>query len=94
MTGANGLSFAPNIYHHEDDYPLRNSVLVTATSAWGRLPYIRDQTAFVMAHEISHMLLNTGLHENDPQNQCDSMRYIREWLYGEAAVSDPGPPGA
>ena len=28
LTAAGGLSFAPNVYHDDQDYPLRNSVLL------------------------------------------------------------------
>ena len=61
-----------------------------------------------MAHELGHMLLNTGLHNDvDPSNlmngfgatwvdltdeQCARMRYVRGWLYGDEQVYDPGPP--
>lgn len=59
-TPAGGLSFAPVAYHHVDDYPLRNSVLVKPI---GRdptgLPY---SSGYVVAHELGHMLLNTGDH--------------------------------
>ena len=33
LTAAGGLSFAPNVYHDDQDYPLRNSVLLV-----GRYP--------------------------------------------------------
>jgi hypothetical protein len=97
-----GLSFSPNLYHHPDDYPLRNSVLVRDPFAMGA-----ETAAYVTAHEIGHMLLNTALHVNDLQNlmntwgnvsnlltasQCDRMSEVLSWLYGEEAVPDPGPP--
>lgn len=91
LTGAAGLSFPPVIYHHPEDYPLRNSVLATGTG--GRL----------IAHELGHMLLNTGDHWGEGSNlmlagsgltsdQCDRMRENRERLFGDDAVPDPGPP--
>lgn len=103
LTAASGLSFPPNVYHHEDDYPLRNSVLlVGAYASDGSLPSIEGENA--LAHEVGHMLLNTGDHESDSSNlmssfgtaltpaQCERMRYNRNWLFGEEAVPDPGPP--
>jgi hypothetical protein len=100
--GASGLSFAPVIYHHADDYPLRNSVLIqrTGRDASG-LPSASGRT---VAHEFGHMLLNTGDHVADSfsnlmiggtdltPEQCDRMRANRERLFGSAAVPDPGPP--
>lgn len=90
-TGAAGLAFPPVIFHHPDDYPVRNSVL--ATAADGRL----------IAHELGHMLLNTGDHWGEGANlmldgtdltsdQCDRMHENRERLFGDDAVPDPGPP--
>jgi hypothetical protein len=103
LTAAGGLSFPPNVYHHEDDYPLRNSVLLVGEyAADGSLPSIEGEIA--LAHEIGHMLLNTGDHESKSSNlmsslgtaltpeQCERMRHNRNWLFGEEAVSDPGPP--
>ncbi|MCQ3977458.1 MAG: hypothetical protein DPW09_28855 [Anaerolineae bacterium] len=103
LTAAGGLSFPPNVFHYEDDYPLRNSVLlIGAYASAGSLPRIEGENA--LAHEIGHMLLNTGDHESDSSNlmssfgtaltpeQCARMRYNRNWLFGEEAVPDPGPP--
>lgn len=89
--GAGGLSFAPVIHHHPDDYPLRNSVLATGTAGQ------------IIAHELGHMLLNTGDHWGEGFNlmlggteltsdQCDRMRENRGRLFGDDAVPDPGPP--
>lgn len=102
-TGAGGLSFPPNIYHDADDYPLRNSVLlVPSYGAPGDLPGIQGDN--VLAHELGHMLLNTGLHESTPGNlmsgqgtqltgdQCDRMNANLLRLFGDEQVPDPGPP--
>lgn len=91
------------MYHHEDDYPVRNSVMLIGTyPSVGGLPLIPFEIS--LAHEIGHMLLNSGLHESDKNNlmsgsgtgltseQCERMRANREWLFGEEAVPDPGPP--
>lgn len=99
-TGAGGLSFPPNGYHHPDDYPLRNSVLVV-----GRYERAAFSDAYmrVLAHELGHMLLNSGSHVGGTGNlmttgtklspeQCERMRANRVRLYGEDAVPDPGPP--
>lgn len=103
LTAAGGLSFPPNMFHHEDDYPFRNSVLLVGKYATdGSLPSIEGENA--LAHEIGHMLLNSGDHESDSSNlmssfgtaltpdQCERMRYNRNWLFGEEAIPDPGPP--
>jgi hypothetical protein len=91
-TGAAGTSFSPVIYHHPDDYPLRNSVLS-----------LHSQGSTI-AHELGHMLLNTGDHWGEGANlmlgngldlttdQCERMRENRERLFGDDAVPDPGPP--
>jgi len=72
LTAAGGLSFPPNVYHHEDDYPLRNSVLLVGEyAADGSLPIIEGEIA--LAHEIGHMLLNTGDHESDRLNLMSSL---------------------
>ena len=105
LSPAGGLSFAPNIYHHPDDYPMRNSVLLTVGIPPGYLPAIDEFTIYGLAHEIGHMLLNTGDHERDQQNlmaslggvtltseQCERMHRNLDWLYGDEAVPDPGPP--
>ena len=102
---AGGLSFPPNTYHHEDDYPLRNSVLLLGRyHSEGSLPTFRHNNA--LAHEIGHMLLNVGGHERARENlmsgkatgthltsqQCRQMRKNLHWLYGKEAVPNPGPP--
>jgi len=90
-TGAAGLSFPPVVYHHPDDYPLRNAVLA------------RNTAGQLIAHELGHMLLNTGDHWGEGANlmlgatgltsdQCERMHENRERLFGDDAVPDPGPP--
>ncbi len=103
LTEAGGLSFPPNVYHHADDYPLRNGVLLVGSYPAGDgLPVIPSETA--LAHELGHMLLNSGDHERDERNlmsgwgtllssaQCGRMRHNLDRLFGAAAVPDPGPP--
>lgn len=102
LSSAGGLSYPPNIYHHVDDYPYRNSVLlVPEYGACGGLPGLPDQRA--LPHEIGHMLLNAGGHSTTPGNlmasgttltpeQCDIMRANLVALFGDAEVPDPGPP--
>lgn len=96
-----GLSFAPVIYHHPDDYPLRNTILLAPFARRGILPDTVD--ARVVAHELGHMLLNTGAHDPNSQNfmfngyeiredQCARMRVNAARLFGAAAVPDPGRP--
>ena len=97
---AYGKSFPPNRYHHVDDYPLRNSVLLVDGYVGG---VFAGDSGYTLAHELAHMLLNSGSHFDDPQNlmgaglelttaQCYRMRQNRERLYGTSAVPDPGPP--
>ncbi len=103
LTAAGGLSFPPNVYHHADDYPLRNGVLLVGSYPAGDgLPVIPSETA--LAHEFGHMLLNSGDHERDERTlmggwgtllsseQCGRMRHNLNRLFGAAAVPDPGPP--
>ncbi len=102
LSAAGGLSYPPNIYHHVDDYPYRNSVLlVPAYGACGDLPGLPSPGA--LPQEIGHMLLNTGGHIDTPGNlmnngsdltteQCDIMRANLTDLFGGAEVPDPGPP--
>ncbi len=99
---AGGLSYPANIYHHPDDYPYRNSVLlVPRYGACGALPGPAGNRT--LAHEIGHMLLNSGGHAGDSLNlmqggtqltptQCTTMASNLERLFGAAAVPDPGPP--
>ena len=103
---AGGLSFPPNLFHRVEDYPLRNSVVISATHPLGgRLPQAFAPDA--LAHELAHMLLNTGLHIAAPSNlmsefggtslteeQCRRMRQNLRLLFGEDAVPDPGPPSS
>lgn len=103
--GAGGLSFPPNNYHRAEDYPARNSVLLVPDYGEpGALPATLQSSTW--AHELGHMLLNAGDHSPDPENlmngagpgtlltsdQCASMRSNLEWLFGDDAVADPGPP--
>ena len=100
--GPGGLSNPPNIYHHPDDYPYRNSVLlVPEYGACGELPGLPDFRT--LAHELGHMLLNSGGHSTEFRNlmndgtrltsaQCTRMADVLTTLYGEAEVPDPGPP--
>ncbi len=102
LDAAGGLSYPPNIYHHPDDYPYRNSVLlVPAYGACGDLPGTVDRRT--LAHEIAHMLFNTGGHAGAEDNllvdgsvltpeQCATMHENLGALFGEAEVPDPGPP--
>ena len=58
-----------------------------------------------LAHELAHMLLNSGQHVADPGNlmgegdgtlltgeQCERMRENNELLFGVEEIADPGPP--
>lgn len=102
LSSAGGLSYPPNIYHHVDDYPYRNSVLlVPGYGACGDLPGLPGTRT--LAHEIGHMLLNTGGHSTLAGNlmsngstltpeQCQVMETNLSALFGEAEVPDPGPP--
>lgn len=102
-TEAEGLSYPPNSYHHVDDYPLRNSVLlVPSYEACGALP--GQPSKRTLAHEIGHMLLNSGTHPDDPNNlmssfgdeltakQCSTLQNNLDALFGTTEVPDPGPP--
>jgi hypothetical protein len=92
QTPAGGLSFPPVTFHHDDDYPLRNSVLVRQSEPDpSGLPLAH---ASPLVHELGHMLLNTADHATDTwtSGRCERMRANRERLYGEDAVPDPGPP--
>lgn len=100
--GPGGLSNPPNIYHHPDDYPYRNSVLlVPEYGACGELPGLPDFRT--LAHELGHMFLNSGGHSTEFRNlmndgtrltsaQCTRMADVLTTLYGDAEVPDPGPP--
>lgn len=97
-----GLSNPPNIYHHPDDYPHRNSVLVVPDyGVCGSLP--GPMAAPTLGQEIGHMLLNTGGHTTINRNlmnngtqvtpeQCQLMNVNLPRLFGDAEVPDPGPP--
>jgi len=103
-TAAGGLSYAPIVFHHADDFPLRNAVLAAgAYPGLGEIPAaVNGRT---IAHELSHMLLNTGVHvseENEGANdnlmlggeqlvegQCAIMRDNIASLYGVDPIVDP-----
>lgn len=103
-TRAGGLSFPPNVYHHRDDFPVRNGVLLSGTyTACGALP--KQPPPRVVAHELGHMLLNQAHHEADSKNlmgpvsgpeltpaQCERIRANLTTLFGESPIADPGPP--
>lgn len=103
LSSAGGLSNPPNIYHHVDDYPYRNSVLVVPEyGLCGALP--GPMRAATLGQEIGHMLLNTGGHTTENRNlmnngtgltleQCQLMEANLVRLFGDADVPDPGPPG-
>ena len=80
---AGGVSFPPNAFHHEDDYPLRNSVVLVPDYLPRQLLPARIRPD-ALAHELTHMLLNSGEHVADPSN-----------LMGEGAgtllTDSPGP---
>lgn len=97
---AGGLSFPPNKYHHPGDYPHRNSVLLVGFFRDRTIPGISGRT---LAHELGHMLLNAGLHDDRRGNlmgagrlllreQCVRMQANLDRLYGEERVADPGRP--
>lgn len=102
---AGGLSFPPVVYHHADDFPMRNSVLVIG----GRRPAggVPDAVSgHVLAHELAHMLLNSPLHGGEAGSlmgpaggtgldaeECARMRENNEALFGDTLVPDPGRPG-
>ncbi len=102
LSPAGGLSNPPNIYHHADDYPHRNSVLVVPDyGLCGALP--GPMRAATLGQEIGHMLLNTGGHTTVDRNlmnngtrvtpeQCQLMQANLTRLFGDTAVPDPGPP--
>lgn len=98
-TPAGGLSFPPIVYHHPDDYPLRNGVLAAgAYGSDGEIPAkINGRT---IAHELGHMLLDTAQHVGADDNlmlsgdnlvpaQCALMAANIAALYGNAVVIDP-----
>lgn len=68
--GAGGLSFPPNAFHHPDDYPYRNSVLVGR----GAQALVTDQTplttfiSLTVAHELGRMFLNVSDHSKNEAN--------------------------
>lgn len=97
-----GLSNPPNIFHHPDDYPYRNSVLVVPDyGLCGAIP--GPMAAPTLGQELGHMLLNTGGHTTVNRNlmnngtnvtpeQCQLMNANLTRLFGDAEVADPGPP--
>ena len=104
LTPAGGVSFPPNAFHHADDYPLRNAVILVPNYLPRQLLPARIGPD-TLAHELAHMLLNSGEHVADPGNlmgegrgsvltdgQCERMRANNERLFGIAEIADPGPP--
>ena len=103
-TRAGGLSFPPLVYHHPDDFPLRNGVLVgTGYLRCGELPIALHPR--VVAHELGHMLLDTAHHDADDANvmspmlgpglrpeQCARIRAAATTTYGPEPVVDPRAP--
>lgn len=97
-----GLSNPPNVYHHPDDFPYRNSVLlVPSYGGCGGIP--GPMSAAAMGQELGHMLLNTGGHTTIERNlmnngtnvtpeQCQRMNENLTRLFGDVEVPDPGPP--
>jgi hypothetical protein len=102
---AGGASLPPVIFHHPDDFPLRNAVFAATTRpGCDALPV--PPTPRLIAHELGHMLLDTGTHDSDPDNlmhdlrgpslrpeQCARMRENVHRLFGPAPLLDPGPGG-
>lgn len=101
---ASGLSFPPNAFHDEADYPLRNSVVLVPDYLPGAPLPVR-LSATTLAHELGHMLLNSGLHVAGRLNlmgegggtgltaeQWGRMRENLTRLYGDQQIADPGRP--
>lgn len=96
---AGGLSFPPVVYHHEDDHPTRNGVLVAASYPGpGALP--TRVNGLTIAHELGHMLLDTAQHSGPEDGlmqagdaltaeQCATMRETAAGIYGDATDADP-----
>lgn len=104
LTLAGGVSFPPVGFHHEDDYPLRNSVVLVPDYLPRQVLPLRMRPR-PLAHELAHMLLNSGEHVADPSNlmgegegvlltgpQCERMRENNALLFGVEEIADPGPP--
>jgi hypothetical protein len=104
LARAGGLSYPPVVYHQPEDFPARNVVLVASGyGKCGGLPIFPHPR--VVAHELGHMLLDTGQHASDPEDlmssmlgstltpqACARMRQNLVRLYGDPAVIDPGAP--
>ena len=92
LTSAGGLSFPPNDYHHTDDYPLRNSVLIVNFAGNSQVPALESEVRTIV-HEFAHMLVNTGEHSTAPNNifnsgtfnveQCERIQSNITLLFGE-----------
>ena len=104
LTPVGGVSFPPIGFHHEDDYPLRNSVIIVPNYLPRQLLPVSIRPG-PLAHELAHMLLNSGEHVADPGNlmgegagalltsaQCARMRENNALLFGVEEIADPGPP--
>ena len=98
-TVAGGLSYPPIVYHQPEDFPHRNAVLVASGySGPGSLPSrLNGRT---LAHELGHMLLDSGQHGGEADNlmvsgsavteeQCTRMRLELDRLYGIEPPVDP-----
>lgn len=104
LARAGGLSYPPVVYHQPEDFPARNTVLVASGyGQCGGLPILPHPR--VVAHELGHMLLDTGQHTADSEDlmspmlgpviapqMCDRMTENLLRLYGDPAVVDPGAP--
>jgi hypothetical protein len=106
LARAGGLSYPPVVYHQAEDFPARNTVLIASGyGQCGGLPILPHPR--VVAHELGHMLLDTGQHATDPEDlmspmlgaaiapqACERMRENLVRLYGDPAVIDPGAPAS
>lgn len=106
LARAGGLSYPPVVYHQAEDFPVRNTVLIASGyGQCGGLPILPHPR--VVAHELGHMLLDTGQHASDSEDlmspmlgtaiapeACERMRGNLVRLYGDPAVIDPGAPTA
>lgn len=95
---ASGVSFPPVIFHRAEDIPLRNGVLIGgAYGGCGRAPVAVGPR--VVAHELGHMLLDTGTHDADPDNLMSATAGARvrpaqcaRMADGPARLLAPAPP--
>mgnify|MGYP001552371548 CR=1 FL=1 len=99
---AGALSFPPLAYHHTQDFPARNGVLLGAAYiGCGGLPSLPAPR--VVAHELGHMVLNGAQHDDDANNlmskvagptlrpeQCALLRENLTRISGAHPLIDPG----